>query len=188
MRVFRHQILYETNERSNTQPGKGLNPGRYVDSAVFLITALIPLADRVLRQGNSMREEQILLNRARAQAAKALVAFIDEDRNVLTPSGCPYKRKTDRPRVGLKKKVAKRIFATFNGLTLFSARSKRRDNGDSEILQEQVELLGKALTKIIVELEIIRGDMPLLGPQAFLFADDALQTVKQLKAREYVSF
>jgi hypothetical protein len=135
-----------------------------------------------------MEGEQILLERAKVQAEKALVAFIDEDRNVLTPSGCPYRDKRNQPRVGLREKVTKTIFATFNGLTLFSALSKRRDNRDSEILQEQVELMGEALTKIIVELEIIRGDMPLLGPQAFLFADDALQTVKQLKAREYVSF
>ena len=135
-----------------------------------------------------MQDEQILLERARAQANNALIAFIDEDQDVLTPSGCPYKGKRNRRRVGLKGKVAKKLFSIVNGLTPFSRRSNRTGNGDSDILREQVELLGEALTKIIVELEIIKGDMPLSGPQALLFADDALQAVKQLKAREYVSF
>jgi hypothetical protein len=85
-------------------------------------------------------------------------------------------------------KVAKRLFATFNGLTPFSHRSKRTGNDDSGILRDQVELLGEALTKIVVELGIIKGDMPLSGPQALLFADDAVEAIKQLKAHEYIPF
>jgi hypothetical protein len=135
-----------------------------------------------------MQDKQILLERARAQANKALVAFIDEEQSVLTPSsGCPYKGQRPRRRVGLKEKIAKRLFAVVNGLTPFARRSKRTGN-DESILRDQVELLGEALTKIVVELEIIRGDMPLSGPQALLFADDALQAIKQLKARECIPF
>jgi hypothetical protein len=64
-------------------------------------------------------------------------------------------------------------------------RSTRKDSGDSEILREQVELLGEALAKVVVELEIIKGDMPLSGPQALLFADDALQLIRELKVRDH---
>jgi hypothetical protein len=134
-----------------------------------------------------MQDEQILLERARAQANKALVAFIDEEQSVLTPSGCPYKGQRPRRKVGLKEKVAKKLFAIVNGLTPFASRSDRKDN-DESILRDQVELLGEALSKIVVELEIIKGDMPLSGPQALLFADDALQAIKQLKAHEYAPF
>jgi hypothetical protein len=135
-----------------------------------------------------MQDKQILLERARAQATKALVAFIDEDQSGLTPSGCPYKGQRPRRTVGLKEKVAKRLFAIINGLAPFSRRSKQTGNDDSAILRDQVELLGEALTKIVVELEIIKGDMPLSGPQALLFADDALQAIKQLKAHAYAPF
>jgi hypothetical protein len=135
-----------------------------------------------------MQYKQTMLERARAQATKALVAFIDEDQSVLTPNGCPYKGQRPRRTVGLKEKVAKRLFAIVNGLAPFSRRSKRTGNDDSAILRDQVELLGEALTKIVVELEIIKGDMPLSGPQALLFADDALQAIKQLKAHAYAAF
>jgi hypothetical protein len=40
-----------------------------------------------------MQDEQILLERPRLQAAKALVSFIDEDRDILSPNGCPYEDK-----------------------------------------------------------------------------------------------
>jgi hypothetical protein len=132
-----------------------------------------------------MQAEQILLERARLQAAKALVSFIDEDRDVLTPNGCPYKDKRNGRRVGLKEEVAKRFFATFYTLIRSAARSTRNDDGDSEILREQVDLLGKALAKVVVELEIIKGDMPLSGRQALLFADDALQLIRELKVRDH---
>jgi hypothetical protein len=135
-----------------------------------------------------MQYKQTMLERARAQATKALVAFIDEDQGVLTPSGCPYKGQRPRRTVGLKEKVAKRLFAIVNGLTPFSRRSKQTANDDSDILRDQVELLGEALTKIVVELEIINGDMPLSGPQALLFADDAVQAIKQLKAHQFAPF
>jgi hypothetical protein len=135
-----------------------------------------------------MQNRQTLLERARVQATKAIVAFIDEEQSVLTPRGCPYKGQSPRRTVRLKGKVAKRLFAIVNGLTLFSRRSKQIGNDDSAILRDQVELLGEALTKIVVELEIIKGDMPLSGPQALLFADDALQAIKQLKAHAYAPF
>ncbi len=135
-----------------------------------------------------MQVKQILLERAKAQATKALVAFIDGDQSVLTPSGCPYKEQRNRRPAGLKEKLAKRLFAIVNGLTPFLARSKRKDNGDSDILRGQVELLGEALTNVVVELEIIKDDMPLSGPQALLFADDAVQAIRQLKVREGVPF
>jgi hypothetical protein len=51
-----------------------------------------------------------------------------------------------------------------------------------------VDLLGDALAKLVVELEIIKGDMPLSGPQALLFADDALQLIRELKVRESAPF
>jgi hypothetical protein len=141
-----------------------------------------------MRRGNFDQIEQILLERRRAQATKALIAFIDGDQSVLTPSGCPYKGQSDRRPAGLKEKLAKRLFASVNGLTSFLPRSKRKDNGDSDILRGQVDLLGEALTNVIVELEIIKDDMPLSGPQALLFAEDAVQAIKQLKARECVPF
>jgi hypothetical protein len=131
---------------------------------------------------------QMLLERASLQAAKALVAFIDEDQSVLTPSGCPYKEPRNRRLPGPKEKVAKRFFSIVNGLSRFAARSKRKDNRDSDILRGQVEILGEALTQVVVELEIIKRDMPLSGPEALLFANDAVQAIKQLKTRECVPF
>ena len=86
-----------------------------------------------------MQDEQILLERARLQAAKALVSFIDEDRDVLTPNACPYKGQRHGRRVGLKEKVAERFFATFYTLIPSAVRSTRKNDGDSEILREQVE-------------------------------------------------
>jgi len=85
-----------------------------------------------------MQDEQILLERARLQAAKALVSFIDEDRDVLTPNGCPYTGKRNGRRVGLKEKVAKRFLAAFYTLIPSAARSTRKDEGDSEVLREQM--------------------------------------------------
>ncbi|MBB5331526.1 hypothetical protein [Tunturiibacter gelidoferens] len=134
-----------------------------------------------------MQDEQILLERPRLQAAKALVSFIDEDRDILSPNGCPYEDKGNGRRVGLKRKVAKRFFATFYTLIRSAARSTRKDGVDSEILREQVDLLGEALAKMVVELEIIKGDMPLSSPQALLFADDALQLIRELKVRDHYS-
>ena len=77
---------------------RGLAVGRGYHQAAFagrgemevVLNALTSPADRSIRQGNLMQDEQILLERARLQAAKALVSFIDEDRDVLTPNGCPY--------------------------------------------------------------------------------------------------
>jgi hypothetical protein len=134
-----------------------------------------------------MQDEQILLERAKLQAAKALVSFIDEDRDVLTPNCCPYKDQRHGRRVGLKEKVAKR-FATFYTLIPSAIRSTRKHGGNSEILREQVDLLGEALAKVAAELEINKGDMPVSGPQALLFADDALQLIKELKVRQSAPF
>jgi hypothetical protein len=72
-----------------------------VTATVAMVHALTSPADRSIRQGSLMQDEQILLERTRLQAAKALVSLIDEDRDVLTPNGCPYKDKKNGRRVGL---------------------------------------------------------------------------------------
>jgi hypothetical protein len=158
-----------------------------VTATVAMVHALTSPADRSIKLGILMQDEQILLERARLQAAKALVSFIDEDRDILSLNGCPYKNKRNGRRIGLKRKVAKRFFATFYTLIRSAARSTRKDGADSEILREQVDLLGEALAKVVVELKIIKGDMPLSGPQALLFADDALQLIRELKIRDHYS-
>jgi hypothetical protein len=109
----------------------------------------------------------------RQQAMKALAAFIDGDECILTPDGSP-----DQPECGPHENCK-----FCDGLAAVAALSKQNDNGDSAILRDQANHLREALTKIFVELGITQGDMPLSGPQLLLLASNAVEAIKQLKAR-----